>query len=44
MSPSAANPVDKQIAAIALIHGLDVVTRHVNDFSHTGVNLLNPFV
>jgi toxin FitB len=44
MSPQASHPIDKQIAAIALIHGLDVVTRNVDDFSATGVNLLNPFV
>lgn len=44
MSPQASNPIGKQIAAIALIHGLDVVTRNVSDFSATGVNLLNPFV
>lgn len=44
MSPQASNPIDKQIAAIALIHGLDIVTRNIDDFSATGVNLLNPFV
>lgn len=43
MSPHASHPVDKQIAAIALIYGLDLVTRDVQDFSMTGVNLLNPF-
>jgi predicted nucleic acid-binding protein len=43
MSPQASHPIDKQIAAIALIHGLDVVTRNVHDFSATGVTLLNPF-
>lgn len=44
MSPHASNPIDKQIAAIALIHGLDVVTRNTSDFSATGANLRNPFV
>lgn len=44
MSPQASHPIDQQIAAIALIHGLDVVTRNVHDFSATGVKLLNPFV
>lgn len=44
MSPHATHPIDKQIAAIALIHGLDVVTRNVDDFSATGVHLLNPFI
>jgi predicted nucleic acid-binding protein len=43
MSPHASHPIDKQIAAIALIYGLQVVTRNVEDFSMTGVNLLNPF-
>lgn len=43
MSPHASNPVDKQIAAIALIHGLEVVTRNVQNFSIAGVNVLNPF-
>lgn len=36
-------PIDKQIAAIALIHDLDVVTRNAGDFRATGVRLLNPF-
>jgi len=36
--------LDKQIAAIALIHDLIVVTRNTDDFSSTGVKLLNPFV
>lgn len=44
MSPHAAHPIDKQIAAIALIHGLDVATRNVHDFSATGVNVINPFI
>lgn len=38
------NPVDKQIAAIALIFDLTVVTRNTGDFEKTGVRLLNPFV
>lgn len=44
MSPHHAHPVDKQIAAIALIHDLTVVTRNVDDFRGTGVALKNPFV
>jgi len=44
MSPHHAHPVDKQIAAIALIHGLTVITRNVDDFRGTGVGLRNPFV
>lgn len=44
MSPHAANPVDKQIAAIALVYGLKVVSRNVPDFATTGVVVLNPFL
>ncbi|MDB5769264.1 MAG: hypothetical protein JWQ61_4078 [Collimonas fungivorans] len=43
MSPSNQHPIDKQIAAIGLIHGLTIVTRNTNDFLGTGVRLLNPF-
>lgn len=43
MSPNPQHPIDKQIAAIALIHGLTVVTRNVSDFDGTGVSTLNPF-
>jgi len=44
MSPHLQHPIDKQIAAIALIHDLTVVTRNVEDFRGTGVGLINPFV
>ena len=44
MSPHHQHPIDKQIAAIALIHDLTVVTRNVDDFRGTGVKLKNPFV
>lgn len=44
MSPHHQHPIDKQIAAIALIHDLTVVTRNVDDFRGTGVALKNPFV
>ena len=44
MSPDPQHPIDKQIAAIALIHDLTVVTRNTADFASTGVRLLNPFV
>ena len=37
------HPIDKQIAAIALLHDLVVVTRNVDDFAGTGVTTLNPF-
>ena len=43
MSPHHQHPIDKQIAAIALIHDLTVVTRNVDDFRGTGVRLNNPF-
>ena len=38
------NAVDRQIAAIALLHDLVVVTRNVDDFQGTGVKTLNPFL
>lgn len=41
--PHHENALDKQIAATALIYDLCVVTRNVNDFSATGVRVLNPF-
>lgn len=41
--PNPENPLDKQIAATALIHDLTVVTRNTEHFAPTGVRLLNPF-
>lgn len=41
--PRAENELDKQIAAIALVNDLTVVTRNTTDFADTGVRLLNPF-
>ena len=41
--PNSQHAIDKQIAAIALLHDLTVVTRNVVDFATTGVRLLNPF-
>ncbi|QIE27487.1 hypothetical protein SBC1_55930 (plasmid) [Caballeronia sp. SBC1] len=41
--PNPENPIDKLIAATALMHDLTVVTRNTKDFEKTGVKLLNPF-
>ena len=41
--PHPENSIDKQIAAIALVNSLTVVTRNVSDFKPTGVRLENPF-
>lgn len=43
MSPHPQHPIDKQIAAIALIHDVTVVTRNVDDFKGTGARAHNPF-
>ena len=42
-APHPENPLDKQIAATALIHDLVLVTRNVKHFGATGVKLFNPF-
>ena len=42
-APHAKNPLDKQIAATALIYNLIVVTRNSVHFSPTGVQIMNPF-
>ena len=34
---------DAIIAATALVHGMTVVTRNINDFEKTGVDLINPW-
>jgi len=41
--PHPENPLDKQIAATALIHDLVLVTRNVKHFAVTSVKLINPF-
>jgi len=41
--PHPEHELDKQIAAIALVHDLTVVTRNVQHFRAGGVKLLNPF-
>jgi predicted nucleic acid-binding protein len=43
LSPHPQHSIDKQIAAIELIHNLTVVTRNVDDFRGTGVEVNNPF-
>ena len=41
--PNPENPLDKQIAATAIINDLTVVTRNTAHYSATGVRLFNPF-
>ncbi len=41
--PHPENPLDKQIAATALIYDLTVATRNTAHYSPTGMRLLNPF-
>jgi len=41
--PHPEHEIDKQIAAIALVHDLIVVTRNEAHFRPTGVGVLNPF-
>lgn len=41
--PHPGNPLDKQIAATAHVHGLTVVTGNVAHFRPTGVSVRNPF-
>src|SRR6266481_7502745 len=42
--PNPGNELDKQIAAIALVNDLTVVTRNTADFENIGVKLINPFL
>jgi toxin FitB len=41
--PDPGHALDKQIAAIALVNDLTLVTRNVADFKGSGVKLTNPF-
>ena len=43
MVPDKTNQIDKQIAAIALVNHLTVVTRNVRDFQTQGLTVINPF-
>ena len=38
------HPIDKQIAAIALLYDLIVVTRNIRHYEGTGVRTINPFL
>ena len=42
--PDPAHAIDKQIAAIALVNDLTLVTRNTADFARAGAKLLNPFI
>ncbi len=42
-APHPENPLDKQIAATALLHDLIVVTRNTAHYEPTAVRLFNPF-
>ncbi len=35
--------IDSLLAATALVHGLILVTRNVNDFDHPGLTVLHPW-
>ncbi|WP_336800073.1 type II toxin-antitoxin system VapC family toxin [Kaistia sp. MMO-174] len=41
--PDRRNDRDAYIAATALVHGMTVVTRNIDDFDETGVPLINPW-
>lgn len=43
-APDPDHALDKQIAAIALVNDLTLVTRNTPDFAGTGVKVINPFV
>jgi predicted nucleic acid-binding protein len=43
-APNRENPLDKQIAATAIINDLTVVTRNTSHYESTGARLLNPFI
>jgi predicted nucleic acid-binding protein len=43
MVPDPLPVIDSMLAATAIVHGLTLVTRNVDDVKRTGVPLLNPF-
>jgi predicted nucleic acid-binding protein len=42
--PDPCHELDKQIAAITLVHDLTLVTRNTADFQGMGLRLVNPFL
>ena len=44
MAGNSQNSIDKQIAAVALIHDLTIITRNSRDFASIGVKWVNPFL
>ena len=43
MAPDPLPVIDSMLAATAIVHGLTLVTRNVDDVRRTGVPSLNPF-
>jgi toxin FitB len=43
MVPERGSIIDKQIASIAQVHQLTLVTRNVRDFAQSSIPVLNPF-
>src|SRR5207245_10904752 len=43
-APNPEKPLDKQMAATALIHDLAAVTRNVSHFASTGVHVVERFI
>ena len=41
--PKDQHPIDKLIAATAIVHDLTLVTRNTNDFKYFNLRILNPF-
>jgi hypothetical protein len=44
MGTSDQNAVDRQIAAVALVYDLTIVTRNTSHFTGTGARIMNPFL